>query len=229
MSVVCDICGESFKDTRGLAGHKQFKHAAEREEKTESKAVTRAQPLDNVIENLRLPQVPEAFDGQYNVYVAGFNDGVMHGARSILAGIRAAQELSSMGISQAKPLISMASEMRQAEGQAVQEMAAQLGQAIHQGNANVINALNSLASQRQPAEANPMAGMMVRIIEPHFQQLLNNMMGMFMRPMGMPPQPGQPPPGQPGFQPPQPGQMGFQQPGNVAQATEEEIEEVFGD
>ena len=193
MSVICDICGESFKDTRGLAGHKQFKHAAEREEKTESKAVTRAQPLDNVIENLRLPQVPEAFDGQYNVYVAGFNDGVMHGARSILAGIRAAQELSSMGIAQAKPLIQMAAEMRQAEGQAAQEMAAQLGQAIHQGNANVINTLNSLASQRQPSDADPMASMIASTVQPYFQQLLGNLMGMFMRPMGagpMPPQPG---------------------------------------
>ena len=225
MSVICDICGESFKDTRGLAGHKQFKHAGEREEKTESKAVTRAQPLDNVIENLRLPQVPEAFDGQYNVYVAGFNDGVMHGARSILAGIRAAQELSSMGISQAKPLILMAAEMRQAEGQAAQEMAAQLGQAIHQGNANVINALNSLASQRRPAEADPMAAMVANTIQPYFQQMLGNLMGMVMRPMGAGPiqqQPGQPPAG-PGPGSSAPGQQfGFQQ------ASEDEIREAFG-
>jgi hypothetical protein len=96
MTVTCDICGQEFKDTKGLAGHKQFKHAAEREERTESKAITRGQPLDSVIENLRLPQVPEAFNGQYNIYVAGFNDGVLHGARSILAGIRVAQELSSI-------------------------------------------------------------------------------------------------------------------------------------
>jgi hypothetical protein len=171
MGVICDICGEEFKDTRGLAGHKQFKHDGE-DKPPAGKAITRALPLDNVIENLRLPQVPEAYNGHHNVYVAGFNDGVLHGARSILAGIRAAQELSSVGVQQAVPLIKMAQEMRQAEGQAAQTLAAQFGQINMQSNQQIINAIHDLAQGYQSSETNPLAATALSAIQPFLGQFL---------------------------------------------------------
>jgi hypothetical protein len=42
--VVCEICGEEFETSQGLAGHKQFKHGAkgtEQVDKSESRAITR--------------------------------------------------------------------------------------------------------------------------------------------------------------------------------------------
>jgi len=96
--------------------------------------------------------------------------------------------------------------------------------------------LARVKEQAVGASPNPMATMIVNTMQPYFQQMIGNLMGMFMRPMGMPPgqppQPGQPPPDQPGFQPPSgpgpgspiPGQQfGFQQ------ASEDEVKEAFQD
>jgi len=190
MGVQCEICGEEFANTQGLAGHQRMKHGEVNPSKSESPkaVVTRAQPLDAVIENLRLPQVPEQYNGHYNIYVTGFNDGVMHGARSILAGIRAAQELSSMGVQQAVPLIKMAQEMRQAEGQAAQILASELGQVTMQSNQQILAALNNLAtSQGKPAEPDPWQAMAARMAEPIFLQAMQTLSGSLFKAM---PQPG---------------------------------------
>ncbi|MDD4858895.1 MAG: hypothetical protein PHR56_01620 [Dehalococcoidales bacterium] len=182
MSVTCEICGEEFTNSQGLAGHNRLKHSEMSPAKSEgSRSVaSRAQPLDIVIENLRLPVVPEQYNGSHNIYVAGFNDGVMHGARSILAGIRAAQELSTMGIQQAVPLIKMAQEMRHAEGQAAQVLAQEMGQAINQGNQQTIAAIHSLAAAQSPPSApggpDPMAGMMADMMKPVFGQLIQQVL-----------------------------------------------------
>lgn len=157
MTVICDVCGEELKDTRGLFGHKRLKHPELGSDngKPEGKIIiTRPQPLDAVIQDLVLPSVPEHYDGTYNIYIEGFNAGVMHGAKSILAGIRAAQELSAIGVQQATPVIRMAQEMRHAEGQAAQELAVQMGQSMAQGNSAIIDAINHLP-KGQP-EVNPM-------------------------------------------------------------------------
>ena len=204
MSVTCDICGQEFKDSRGLAGHRQFKHAGEREERGETKALAKTGSLDAAVDKLQVPAVPEEFNGAAQIYWAGFNKGVSYGVNTIMAGIRSAQELSSLGIAQATPIIKMAQEMRQAEGQAAQELAAQLGQVTMQSNQQILQSIQSLAaaqSQGQPSEMNPLAKMFVDAMQPHAAQAIGQLFASLSKK-----------PGQGGVQP-----QGGQQPGQPAQ------------
>ena len=201
---VCDECGKTFKSASGLSGHRQFVHAGEREEKGQTKALAKPGSLDAAVEKLQVPAVPEEFNGAAQIYWGGFNKGVNYGVNTIMAGIRSAQELSSLGIAQATPIIKMAQEMRQAEGRAAQELAAQLGQATMQSNHQIISAINNLAAS-QPGAPDLWQGMMARQIEPLFGQAISRVMGGFMPQMA---QPGQ---AQSGVQPPT-GQQSPQQP-----------------
>lgn len=226
MSLTCEICGRECKDASGLTGHMRLKHGNTDEvssvSKPEPRSIMRAQPLDVVIENLRLPQVPEQYNGSYNIYVAGFNDGVMHGARSILAGIRAAQELSAMGVQQAVPLIRMAQEMRQAEGQAAQTLAAELGQATIQGNREVIAAIHGLAEGQSIASSpDPMAAMMAETMKPVFGKLMQTMLRMTGLGAGAESAPG----GQPQSVPGQPAQAESWSPPNIKRRSRDDFEE----
>jgi len=237
--IVCPVCGrDDFKTAQGLSGHMQLKHP-DYEPASEAAAqvpamtarrgtagAAREQSLDLAIEKLRVPAVPEEFNGAANIYWAGFNEGVSYGANSILAGIRAAQALSSLGVSQATPVIQMAKEMRQAEGQAAQAIASELAQAMSAGNREILAALQNLNVSAQAASPNPvqrMLGMMQAI--PQMLIAAQNLLGMF----GMrvqPVQSGQPqqtPQGQPQVQQPSFGAAGPQP------ATEKDIEEAFGD
>ena len=183
--VKCDICGEEFKDSRGLSGHKQWKHPPGGEDSKTPGTKVSARPgsLDTAIDKLHVPEVPIEFNGASQIYWAGFNKGVSYGVDTILAGIRAAQELSSLGIAQATPIIKMAQEMRQAEGQAAQEIAGQLAQVNVETNQQVLSAINALAAAQgkgQPAETNPMAEMMAESMKPHLQQVMSQALsGMF--------------------------------------------------
>lgn len=109
-----------------------------------------------------------------------------------------------MGLEQAKPVIEMAKEMRQAEGQAAQTIATQLGQVTMQSNQQIIGAIHELAaaqSQGSPSEMNPMAKMVFSAIQPHLGQLLGQAFSSLTRQRpGAQPQGGQQPvemPGQP--------------------------------
>ena len=175
----CNVCGKTFKTTQALSGHLQGPCGDNQPKPANTLPETRmlAKPgsLDIAIENLQVPMVPEKFNGAANIYWAGFNKGVVYGADTILAGIRAAQELSSLGIAQATPVIKMAQEMRQAEGQAAQAIAAQLGQVTMQSNQQIIGAIHELAaaqSQGQPSEMNPMAKMFFGMMQPYAQQAI---------------------------------------------------------
>ncbi len=91
---------------------------------------------------------PTSVNGEVNpVFVAGMR----YEAMNVIRGICMAQQLNPMGLEQAKPVIEMAKEMRQAEGHAVQ-----LGQVTMQSNQQILAALNNLAaSQGKPTEADP--------------------------------------------------------------------------
>ena len=175
-------------------------------EPTSAAVVKRQQsPLEVLIRDLELPTL---VDGQAEVFDAG----VHYGIRSVLVGVRVAQELSAMGVQQATPIIQMAKEMRQAEGQAAEVIAAELAQATLESNREIIAAIRSQAIAQSP---NPMLAMMTQAMQPMLQQAMGSLMGMF--------QPKQLPPG---TQPAQPGQ---QPPVSGFQAmTDEERGEVFG-
>jgi hypothetical protein len=178
----CDVCGRTFKTPQALAGHMQGPCGNQNPETSanagkETRAASKTGSLDAAIEKLNVPTVPAEYNGYSQVYWEGFNKGVNYGATTILVGIRSAQELSSLGISQATPIIKMAQEMRQAEGQAAQELAAQLGQVSMQGNQQILAALNKLASSQKQSEPDPFSAMTARMMEPMLVQAMNMLSG----------------------------------------------------
>lgn len=80
-------------------------------------------PIEELIKQLNLPPM---VDGTRQV----FDSGVAYGMTSIYIGVRIAQELSKMGIDQATPIIKMAQEMRQTEGQVAKETGLVMGETI---------------------------------------------------------------------------------------------------
>ena len=194
MTVKCEICGKILKDTRGLAGHKQFKHSDETapgEKTTSTVTVGRSSPgsLDTAMEKVKMPPVPWEFNSQAAIYWSGFNEGLIYGVNSIMAGIRAAQELSSLGITQATPIIKMAKGMRKAEGQAAQEAANSLAQLTMQSNQQIMAAIHDVAASQgkeQPPATNPMMDLMSGAMKPHLENVINQVFTSMFQ--GIPPQ-----------------------------------------
>lgn len=129
-------------------------------------AISKQMPIEALINELVLPPM---VNGTRHV----FNSGVEYGMKSILIGVRVAQELSKMGIDQATPIIKMAQEMRQTEGQVARDTGIAMGETI-------AGKLFDLIEQRLPqkpdiAQApNPMKGLMARTME----TVMNQLMGM---------------------------------------------------
>ena len=218
--IVCQVCGrDDFKNTQGLTGHMRLKHpsaevATEGEVKPgqpQTMAVIKRQqsPLEVLIKDLELP---ELVDGQAPVFDAG----VQYGIRSVLVGVRVAQELSAMGVQQALPIINMAKEMRESEGQAAKIIAGELAQATLESNKQILAAIGQQAIAQSP---NPMLTMMTQAMQPMLTQAMGNLMKAFT------PKPGQPS----GFLTPQLNQPGTEPAPSVdtQQATEEEVKEAF--
>jgi hypothetical protein len=164
--VKCEICGKELKDTQGLAGHMRLEHPEAKEGAPSTKEIVsvRPQPIENLIRGLNLPQVT---DGTKEIFDAG----VEYGMKSILIGVRVAQELSKMGIEQATPIIKMAQEMRQAEGQAAQTAAQE---AARETAAQVA----AYFDQKKPDIAStpsPMEGLMARVLESTLSSLMSKL------------------------------------------------------
>lgn len=188
--ITCEICGETFKDKSGLAGHMHGKHPealmgeTAPEEVTAPVPVKKGQsPLERLIQELKVPRV---VNGQAEVFDAG----VEYGVRSVLVGVRVAQELSAMGVQQAVPIIKMAQEMREAEGQAAKIIAAELAGATLEGNKDLRSAISQLGNQMQVSGPNPFASMMAGVMQPVLGQVMQTMLGTFFG--------GQSPASQPG-------------------------------
>jgi hypothetical protein len=165
--VKCDLCGKEFKDAQGLAGHMRFKHGeSSNEGNQETKLPMKTMPVDALIRELELPELT---NGTQQVFDAG----VVYGMKSILIGVRVAQELSRMGVDQATPIIKMAQEMRQAEGQAA-EVAAR--EAARETAAQVA----AYFDQKKPDIAttpDPMAGFLARAMETMWNSIVGRVLG----------------------------------------------------
>ena len=186
----CEFCGKTFKTPQALSGHMQFKHSEKPQDtsaQTAAVATRKQSPLEQLIGELRLPVM---VDGQAEI----FDSGVEYGVRSVLVGVRVAQELSAMGVQQAVPIIKMAQEMRESEGQAAKIIASELAGATLEGNRDLKAALQQLGNQIQTSGPNPMASMMSGVMQPVLGQVMQQLMGSFM---------GQ---GMPGMAPPPAGQ-----------------------
>ena len=128
-----------------------------------------AMSVEALIQELQLPNM---VNGTREV----FDSGVAYGMKSILIGVKIAQELSKMGIEQAGPIIKMAQEMRQTEGQVAKETGIAMG-------GEIASRMFDLIEQRLPqgggkadiaTTAKPMEGLMARTIE----MMMNRMEGM---------------------------------------------------
>ena len=192
MSVVCDICGKEFKDSRGLSGHRQFKHPDEGASGKTSTTMTRTTggtlSAEAIIASM---PYPVSVNGEVDpIFVAGMR----YEALNVIRGIRMAQELNKMGLEQAKPVIEMAKEMRQAEAQAAQTIATELGQVTMQSNQQIIGAIHELAAAQsqgqQTSEMDPMQKMFVDAMRPHAAQAIGQLFAGLFKPS---PQGGQPP------------------------------------
>jgi len=219
---VCPVegCGRSFQNEAALKSHLRNRH---REVASyQYRGRKELQQVDAFIENV---YAPRPVDGR-NDYMDGFEDGIRYDRQNLFYAIMALQQLSTLGLQQSQPVIEMAKEMRQAEGQAAQAIASELAQAMSAGNREILAALQNLSVSAQAASPNPvqrMLGIMQAI--PQMLMAAQNLMGMF----GMrvqPAQSGQPqqvPQSQPQVQQPSFGAAGPQP------ATEKDIEEAFGD
>ena len=120
-------------------------------------------PPEALIESLDIP-IPGA---------DGFQKGMKFGASMIVLGVRVAQELSSIGIQQAKPIMDMAREMRSGEAAAAKGAATEAAEMA----ANEVGAqlLPHLANLGKGSEADPMKAMMVRTIEPMITRMMGKM------------------------------------------------------
>lgn len=161
-----------------------------KQSKTGTTAMTRSTaqlPAEQIVDNLPWPM---NVNGEVD---PAFVAGMRYEAMNVIRGIRMAQELNKMGLEQAKPVIEMAKEMRQAEGQAAQTLASQFGQVTMQSNQQIISAIHDLAgaqSQGQPAASeNPMAKALFSAMQPYIQQTVGQVLaGLFK---GKPPVPTQ--------------------------------------
>ena len=164
--VKCEICGKELKDTQGLSGHIRLEHPDTKDVLSATKELVSVKPLpiENLIRGLNLPDVT---NGTREVFDAG----VEYGMKSILIGVRIAQELSKMGIEQATPIIKMAQEMRQAEGQAAQAAAQEAAR-------EAATQVAAYFDQKKPSVAStssPMEEMIARMMETTLNRLMSKM------------------------------------------------------
>jgi len=138
-------------------------------ETTKAIAKGRPHPIEELIEELSLPSI---VDGTRHV----FDSGVAYGMKSILIGVRVAQELSKMGIDQASPIIKMAQEMRQTEGQVARDTGMAMGETM-------ANKMFELIDQRLPQKQDmekkedSMQGMLNRVMETLGTYLMGSITG----------------------------------------------------
>jgi len=153
-----------------------------------STAVVKAQPVERLIQETRLPDI---IDGNAPVFDAG----VQYGMSCILIGVRVAQELSKMGIEQAGPLIKMAQELRAGSDETAKNVGRALAEVVAESNERVVQAVSNLSIATKAASPDPVQRAVATFQSiPQMFQAMNSLMAMFgMKPVipQVQPQPGQ--------------------------------------
>jgi hypothetical protein len=183
----CHHCGKEFRTVAALGGHySALGIKAPKAPKTKppkpdnppaddpSLLVThKALPIEAILHRIVIP--PLHGEHEAELYNAGFQ----HGLLVVILGVRLAQELSSLGIAQAAPLIQMAREMRQAEAQAARTAAEEAAQKAAHAVAETI-AKTAAAAPRDIASApNPLEGLFARHLEKALSPLLERLLSPF--------------------------------------------------
>ena len=180
--------------------------------------------MRSFIEEVYVPRPVDGRDGYWDGYEAG----TRRARQDLFLSLLALQQLSSLGVQQAQPLVAMAKELRSEVNPSEVAQAA-----VQQALSSILpQILSTVREQAVAGSPDPVSSMMTRLIEPY----LSNMMSMFMGGLGVPGgmmpgapgqpgQPEQPPPGQPGQ-----GEPAYHRPApGVEPASEEEVKETFGD
>ena len=106
-----------------------------------------------------------------------FEQGMRFGASMLVLGVRMAQELSAVGVSQARPLLQMAQDMRAGEAAAAKNAA---GEAATQAASMVYQQMQPVLSNlSKPVESpgsDPVKNMMVRMVEPLMGNMIKKLM-----------------------------------------------------
>ena len=145
------------------------------EKPKDATAVTRTQ--GKVIQTFAKGSPPEALIESMEIPIPGadgFQKGMKFGASMIVLGVRVAQELSSIGIQQAKPIMDMAREMRAGETAAAKGAATEA--AMMAANEVGASLLPHLANIGKGSEADPMKAMMMRTMEPLVTRMMSKIM-----------------------------------------------------
>lgn len=134
-------------------------------------------PPEAIIDSIKFPGI---FDGR-EVF---FENGMKFGLSVAILGIRMAQELSNLGVSQVKPLIDMTKSMREGEALAAKNAASEAAMEASGLTAQQIGPLMQQVNQKlgqldsKPSTGNekdPMKAMMVRTMEPVMKNIMSQM------------------------------------------------------
>ena len=140
---------------------------------------SKGSPPEAIINTIAIPDI----EGQ----LQGFEKGIKFGASLIVLGVRVAQELSAVGIQQAKPLIEMSREMRAGEVQAAKsasiEAAESVGNQVYGALQPTITQVAELTEQmgklkqddKQSANADPFRQMLIKQMEPLFTAMIQKL------------------------------------------------------
>jgi hypothetical protein len=140
------------------------------------KVFSKAGPPEALLDSISLPM--EGREAQI------FENGLKSGMSLVILGVRVAQELSSIGVQQAKPIMEMAKSMREGEAVAAKTSASEAAQEaavnVSRVFAPAIEALqetvSSLDEKTSKASSNPLQDMVARTMEPLFKNMMNMMM-----------------------------------------------------
>lgn len=176
----CHHCGKEFQTVTALGGHySALGIKAPKAPKTKSPkpdnppakdppppATPKNLTIEAIIQRIVIPPL----HGEHEAEI--YNTGFRHGLLVVILGVRLAQELSSMGITQAAPLIQMAREMRQTEAHAARTAAEEAARKAAHAVAETI-AKTAAAAPRDIASApNPLEGLMSRYLERYLTPFL---------------------------------------------------------
>ncbi len=166
-----DICAYDLEKEGHRKRHKKEKPGKELVPTGGQKGLqtfAKGSPPEALIESISIP----VEDGEGPI----FEKGMKFGMTVLTLGVRVAQELSNMGIQQARPLVEMARDMRAGEAAAAKNAAGEAAMmAAGMVQQSMQPTLSMLAEQgKTPAGADPVKAMMVRTMEPLIQRMMGS-------------------------------------------------------
>ena len=139
-------------------------------------------PPEAIIDSISVPDVA-------NGEGVPFEQGIKFGMSLVILGVRVAQELSGIGITQAKPILDMAKSMREGEAMAAKNAGAEAAmEAAGMVRDSMMPMLTNLQRGGGGGEGgDPMKKMMVDTMQPIIQRLMGGALGR-LAPGAQPPQ-----------------------------------------